>query len=208
MDHNNNLTAAEQATLGEARKLLGDNLSTFLLTGLGETQTTHRRILTARSKPEQDEENTYQLEMISDSEQGPPMADDPLVMARLLNLLHEEMRMADTIEFCIDDVLKGLGRSQTPDSRLLVKQAVERYALTNFCLVNQAASDGESRSRFQRLLISYETIQKPPSDKASSQQLFMEARFFPSFIYGVFTRRKSFLGIDFSQLQEMRQISV
>lgn len=197
-------TQAERRTLDEAYRLTGDNLSSFLLAGLGETQVANRRVFTARSVFEQNEETIYLLEMTNDSEQGLPIGDDPLVMAHLLNLLREEMRMDDTVEFSVDDLLKAIGRSQTPNSRLLVKQAVERYSSTNFCLTDKGASAVESRNCFQRLIIRYETISKPSSATASSQQLLMKVQFYPSFIYAVFTQRKSFLGIDFSQLQEVR----
>lgn len=59
-----------------------------------------------------------------------------------------------------------------------------------------------------KLKTCYETVSKSLSAKASSQQLLMKVRFFPSFIYGVFSQRKSFLGIDFSQLHEVRETSV
>jgi hypothetical protein len=200
-------TSAERTALDQARRLLGNNLSAFLLSGLGDTQITHRRTFTARSGPEQGDETAYQLEMTNDSEQGLPIGTDPLVMAHLLKILREEMRMADNVDFNVADLLKALGWSQTLDSHLLIKQAVERYALTNFCLIDQAASDAGSRSCFQRLLIGYVTISKSLSAKAASQQLLMKMQFFPSFIYGVFGQRKSFLGIDFSQLQNIREIS-
>lgn len=187
-------------------RLLGDNLSSFLLAGLGETQVTHHRSFTALSLPQLDEETTYQLGMTNDFEQGLPIGRDPLVMAHLLNTLHEQMRMDDIVDFSSDNVLKSLGWPQTPESQLMIKQAVERYASTIHCLTEPAPSEGESRSHFQRLLISYETVSKPLSE-GSTGQLSMKVKFFPAFIYHIHTQRKVFLGIDFRDLQEMKEIS-
>ena len=66
----NNLTQAERSTLDQARKLLGDNLADFILSGLGESSLTHRRTFTATSGLSQSNEITYQLEMINDLDQG------------------------------------------------------------------------------------------------------------------------------------------
>jgi hypothetical protein len=183
---------------------LGDNLSAFLLAGLGETQITHRRTFAARST--QGDENTYRLEMINDSEQGLPIGRDPLVMALLLNILHEKMRMDDIVDFSVGDILKILGWSQFQESQLMIEQAVERYASTIYCLTERATSEGESRSHFQRLLISYETVSKPLSEEPAGQ-LSMQVKFFPAFIYHIHSQRKTFLGIDFRQLQEVREIA-
>jgi hypothetical protein len=206
INNNNNLTKAERSVLDEGHKLLGDNLSYFLFSGLGETSITHRRAFTARSVPEPSNEITSQFEMINDSSLGLPMSCDPLVMAHLLDLLHKDMRMDDTVDFNVNDILKTLGWAQTAESQQLIKQAVERFASTIYCLIDPAASGEQYRSRFQRLLIRYETISKPLSGEESVQQLLMSVQFLPAFIYHIYTQRKSFLGIDFQQLREMREI--
>lgn len=198
------LSQAERSTLNEAHRLLGDNLSTFLLAGLNENQLTQRRTFTARSA--QGDEATYRLEMINDSELGLPFGRDPLVMSLLLNILHEQMKMDDTVDFSVGDVLKSLGWPQTPESQLMIKHSVERYASTIYCLIGQSESNDESTSRFQRLLIMYETVSKPLSE-GSAGQLSMKVKFYPSFIYHIHTQRKNFLGIDFRELQEMKEIS-
>lgn len=205
LESNNHLTDVEENILAEARKLLGANLTDFLLSGLGQTSVTHHRAFTAQSAIRHDE-IIYQLEMFNDSEQGLPRGRDPLVMALLLNLLHEGMRMDDTVDFNVCDILKTLGWSQTPEPQLLIKLAVERYASTIYCLTARAVREEETQSHFQRLLISYETVSKPLPEK-SAGQLSMKVKFFPAFIYHIHTHRKTFLGIDFSQLQELREIS-
>ncbi|HEY0321196.1 MAG TPA: hypothetical protein VGC66_09600 [Pyrinomonadaceae bacterium] len=198
------LSQPERSILDEALRLLGDNLSAFLLAGLGETQVTHRRTFAARSV--QGEEATCRLEMTNDFEQGLPIERDPLVMAHVLNVLHEQMRIDDIVDFSADNILKALGWPQTSESQLMIKQAIERYASTIYCLTEPAASEGEPRSHFQRLLISYETVLKPLSEE-SAGHLSIKVKFFPAFIYHIHSQRKVFLGIDFRDLQELKEIS-
>jgi hypothetical protein len=200
----NKLTQAERSTLNEAHRLLGDNLSAFLLAGLGETQLTHRHAFTALSV--QGDENTCRLEMINESYLGLPIGRDPLVMALLLNILHEQMRMDDIVDFSAVDILKTLGWPPSQESQLMIKQSVERYASTIYCLTDQAESNDDSTSRFQRLLIMYETVSEPLSEE-SRVQLSLKVKFFPAFIYHIHTQRKNFLAIDFRELQEMKEIS-
>jgi hypothetical protein len=200
------LTKAQRGTLSKAHNLLGDSLSAFLLSGLGDTSIKHRRAFTAQSTFGQGNEITYQFEMINDSAPGLPMGSDPLVMAHLLDLLHKGMRMDDCVDFNIDDILKTLGWSRTPESHLLIKQAIERYALTTYCLVNSVVADKESISCFQRLLIRYETVSNPVFKETSVGQLLMKVQFFPYFIYHIHAQRKTFLGIDFRQLEQMQEI--
>jgi hypothetical protein len=210
MNSSIDLTTSEHSALSKAIKLLGDSLAPFLLSGLGQSSITNRRSFTAQSTPNHHQDSqalAYRFEMLNDSSLGLPMGRDPLVMALLLNILRDEMRMADTIDFNVSHILKSLGWPQTTESHLLIQRAIERYASTFYCLTELNESE-ESGTRFQRLLIGYETIFKPLIVEEATRQLWMKVKFFPSFIYGIFPERKSFLGVEFQQLQQMREIPV
>jgi hypothetical protein len=218
MELNDNLTTAERAVLDEIHQLLGDNLSDFLLSGLGETSITHRRAFSARSMLRYGDEITYQLKIINDSEQGLPIERDPLVLASLLNILWEHQPLDNTILFRQADILEKLGWDDDAESHSLIKRALERYAFTTFCLVDQTHTEEESLgyhyARVWRLLIGCEIatplypLKKRGQPKyATSEPLFGCANFLPSLIQDVISKRKSFLGIDFQMLKEIRLVS-
>lgn len=106
MDHNFNLTNIEQQTLTTVRQLLGDKLSDFLLSGLGESKFTHRRSFSTHSTSPHVEARSYQFEMISQSSHGLPIDRDPLVLAALLDLLCERQPLDSTILFRHSDILQ------------------------------------------------------------------------------------------------------
>lgn len=209
MVSNIDLTASEQTVLDQARLLLGESLATFLFSGLGQSSISHRRCFTAHMTGD-GEQNvqafSYRFEMVNDSTLGLPIGRDPLVMALLLNLLREEMRMNDRVDFDVNNILKTFGWAHTPESQLLVRQAVERYFLTTYRLINPTVSKEESLTRFRKLLISYETVSRPLSIEATEQQTLMKVQFFPHFIYHIYTQRKSLLEIYFHQLEQMQEV--
>lgn len=210
------LTSTEQYILKETRKLLGDNLADLLLSGLGETSITQRRVFTAQSSPSLSGEVTYQFEMINDSEQGLPIGYDPLVMASLLGFLWERQPLDSTILFRRSDILEKLEWDDDVESRSLIKRALERYALTAYCLVDPASNEeGHPSGRFVcigRLLTGYEMasplyplMRKGQLKYAVSEQLFACAHFLPGIIQDVISQRKNFLGIDFQKLDVLSQ---
>ncbi len=79
-------TEAERDLLDTARRVLGVNLSGFLLSGLGEPHHP-RRLYTARSIRAHGPGLTFPLEAVSETEKGLPGGREPLVMAALLHLL-------------------------------------------------------------------------------------------------------------------------
>jgi hypothetical protein len=207
IDSNFNLTNTERAAMETARQLLGDNLSDFLLSGLGETQLTHRRAFTAQTISPHVDARTYQFEMVSESKQGLPIGRDLLVLAALLDLLCERQPLDSTILFHESDLLQKLQWSEKIDSKRLVKQALARYALTAYCLLDSTATIGEySYVRYAsigRLLIGYETTATLLSRKNIEQPPLMRVQFLPALIHDVISERKSFLGIEFQRLGKM-----
>lgn len=210
MDLNDKLTQAERNALDIARKLLGDNLADFILTGLDETGITHRRIFTARSSLSHGDDITYQLQTISDSELGLPTGRDPIVLAVLLALLWERQPLHSTILFREADILEKLQWDNNAESRRLIKQALERYFLTAYCLIDSVVPEKEYFcGRFVslgRLLLGLENTAILASPKRADQPLSIRVHFFPSLIHDVISERKFFLGIDFQRLQKIHQL--
>jgi hypothetical protein len=207
MGANDNITDVEQRTIDEARNLLGDNLADFLLSGLGETDITHRRAFTAQSIPLHGEAVTYQLEIINDSKQGLPIAREPLVLALLINMLRERQPMDDRVTFSVSDIMEKLQWSDITESQLRIKQAVEKYVSTAYCLVDPTVSEEERSSSlyasFKRILIDYETTSKLLPVKRTVPQRFIKVQFKLAFINSFISQRKSFLGLEFQKFQKI-----
>jgi hypothetical protein len=210
MDTSSSLTNTERSTLEEVHRLLGDNLTAFLLSGLGETNIAHRRTFTARNIPSHSDEITYQLEMINDSAQGLPIGRDPLVLASLLDLLWERQPLDSTILFHESDILEKLQWPQGDESRRSIKLALERYLLTAYCLIDPTAPEEDRIGCYAsvgRLVIGYESTAVLQSRKISNQPRAIRVQFLPALIHDVISERKYFLGIDFQGLGKIQQLS-
>lgn len=213
------LTAAEGTAIAQAYTLLGDTLSDFLLSGLGESAIAHHRMFTARSIPSHSNEIDYQLEMINDSKSGLPIGRDPLVLAALLDLLWERQPLNSTILFRESDILDKLQWTNDAESQSLISCALERYVLTAYCLIDPTVAEEERPvgrySSIGRLLIGYElaSLQRP-TDRAghlrfaTRQPGFRRAQFLPALIHDVISERKYFLGIDFQRLSKLTQAAI
>ncbi|HEY0321195.1 MAG TPA: hypothetical protein VGC66_09595 [Pyrinomonadaceae bacterium] len=203
------LSAAEDNVVGVARKLLGDNLADFLLSGLGEADNSRRRSFTARSTLPQSDGITYQLEMFSDSESGLPTGRDPIVLSVLLSLLWERQPLHSTILFKEADIIERLEWDNNAESRRLIKQAIERYFFTTYGLIDPVVSGEEGFSgRYAsvgRLLLGVENTAILSSAKRTGQPRSMRVHFYPSLIHDVISQKKFFLGIDFQALEGIIQ---
>ena len=205
-----NPTETEQEVLNETRHLFGSNLADYLLSGLGEAGITHCRAFTAHLASPQGEEVTYRFEIRNESTQGLPIGREPLVMAVLLNLFRERQPLDDAVTFRQSDVLEKLEWPQTRESQLLIKQAIEKYVSTAYCLVDPTVSEEERSSSlyavFMRLLVGYETTSKLLPQKRTDQQRFIKVEFKFALQNATMGGRKHFLGIEFQNLQELREI--
>jgi hypothetical protein len=204
------LTEIEQKVLTETRHLFGSNLVDYLLSGLGESKMTHCRAFTAQLTSPQGEDVTYRFEIRNESSQGLPMGREPLVMAVLLNLFRERQPMDDAVTFRASDILEKLDWPQTTEIQLMIKQAIEKYVSTAYCLVDPTVSEDERSSSlyavFMRLLVGYQTTSKLLPQKRTDMQRFIKVGFTFSFLNAIMGQRKQFLGIEFQNLQEMREI--
>jgi hypothetical protein len=203
-----NPTEIEQNILGLARRLLGDTLAAYLLSGLGETDTINCRVFTAQS-----EKVSYWIEMRCNSDgKGLPAGKDLLVMATLIDLLRERQPLDSRITLRDSDIIERLQWPNTPESSAQIRQALERYFLTAYYLVDPAVDGDEIAScRYAsstRLLIIYETASPLLPLKRPAQQRLTKVQFLPGFSYDILSESKRFLGIDFNALRELREIPV
>jgi hypothetical protein len=196
-------TESEQDLLDTARRVLGVNLSEFLLCGLGESHHP-RRLYTARSIRAHVPGLTFQLEVVPDSGEGLPGGRDPLVMAALLHLLWTGERGRDEVVFRDEELLGILFWPDTPELRHSISEAVERYYCTAYLRTStepMGAGGGERRSsQVQKLIPSYETtielLSGPPKETRKSTVV----QFMPKLIEEVTGAEKYFLGVDFERL--------
>jgi hypothetical protein len=210
MNLNAKLTDTEHRVLDNARRLLGDNLASFLLSGLGDSDITYCRAFTAQGSAPDSEKVTYSFEMRNDSAQGLASGRDPLVLAVLLLFFVEQWLMDDSARFTMSDVLERLQWSQTTESQLLITQAIEKYVSTAYCLIDSTGSEEERSSslhpRLKRLVIDYDTTVELPAVRGRDAQRQIRVQFPQSFVSAIKIARKRFLGIEFQSLREMQQI--
>ena len=149
----------ERLCVETARRLLGANLSALLLAGIGEAVHPPRRIFTAWHN-ESGEELTYRFEMVSNSDLGLPAGKDPLVLAVLLSMLAAKDECDDTIVFHYNLIREMLAWPDSPDSRMAIEQALERYCLVGYYRhyidEPQQGLSKEKHDHYRRLLAGYE----------------------------------------------------
>lgn len=203
-------TDAERSVLDEVRKLLGNNLADFLLSGLGETTLIHHRSFTAHGISSGRAETTYQLEITNDSEQGLPIEGDPSVLAALLDILWERQPLNGKVTFRDSDICEKLQWPQETQSHALIKQSLERYASTSYFLIDPAVPEGQSRdtlhASFRRLIIGYETDAVLLPLKRTTSQRFIKVQFLPELIHDLISDKKLFLGLNFTELHSLQPI--
>lgn len=211
MTSNYEFTEVELKTVEEARRLLGSHLSEFLLSGLGETNITHCRAFTASSTSSHSKGISYRFEIINESQQGLPIKRDPLIFAALIELLWERQPLDGKVLFRESAILDKLQWPVIPELQMLVKQAVERYLMTVYYLIDPTVPEEEllygRYAGFRRLLIGYETTSILLPIKRTVQQRLTRIQFLPEFIYDVISERKYFLGLELQRLRDLQQIS-
>ncbi len=202
-------TEAERDLLDTARRVLGNNLYGFLLSGLGEPHDRRRRY-TARSIREHGIGLVYQLGAVSESEKGLPGGRDPVVMAALLHMLWTGGRGRDEVVFRDEEILAILSWPDTRASRLSVGAAVRRYYCTGYHRTNrQPRGPGRGElvsSQVQKLVTGYDTTEEwevgTPKGKRKSTILHFPAKLLEE----VSGAEKYFLGIDFERLEQLQPL--
>jgi hypothetical protein len=197
-------TDVEHDLLDSARRMLGVNLSEFLLSGLGEPHQS-RRHYTAQSIRTHGPGLTFRLEAVSDYDRGLPGGRDPLVMAALLHLLWIGERGRDEVVFRDEALLERLSWPDTTESRSTIAVAVERYYSTAYQKTStepMRAGGGERRSsHVQKLVSGYETTVELLSDPPKEVRKSTIVQFTPKLIEEVSGAEKYFLGINFERLR-------
>lgn len=197
-------TDDEEELLDTARRVLGGNLSEFMLCGLGGPYHPRRRF-TATSVRTRRPGGAYQLEVVSESDDGLPGGREPLVMAALLHLLWTGGKGRDEVIFRDEELLEILSWPDTPESRSVVESAVKRYYCTAYRRTSRESlreAQGELvSSQVQKLVTGYDTTlvsrEGPPREARKSTVL----HFTTKLIEEVTGPEKYFLGIDFERLQ-------
>jgi hypothetical protein len=203
-------TEAEHDLLDTARRVLGDNLFGFLLSGLGEAHHPRRRY-TATSIREHGPGVTYQLEAVAETEKGLPGGRDPVVMAGLLHLLWTGGRGRDEVVFRDEELLGVLSWPDTRESRRSMTTSVDRYFNAAYHRTSRE-SLGPDRgewvsSQVQKLITGYDTTEEwevgTPRGKRKSTILHFTAKL----VEEVFGKGKYFLGIDFERLEGLQPVA-
>lgn len=196
-------TEDEQDLLDSSRRVLGSNLSAFLLCGLGEPHHPRRRF-TATSLRAHRPGGTYQLEVVSESDAGLPGGREPLVMASLLYLLWTGGKGRDEVIFRDEELLEILCWPDTQESRSAVESAVKRYYCTAYHRRSrESLGEGKGElvsSQVQKLVTGYDTTlasrEGPPKEVRKSTVL----HFTTKLVEEVTGPEKYFLSIDFERL--------
>lgn len=196
-------TDDEEELLDFTRRVLGGNLSAFMLCGLGEPHHP-RRSFTATSVRTGRPGGAYRLEVVSESDAGLPGGRDPLVMAALLHLLWTGGKGRDEVIFRDEGLLEILSWPDTRESRSAVESAVERYYCAAYHRTSrESLGEGQGElvsSQVQKLVTGYDTTlalrEGPPREVRKSTVL----HFTTKLVEEVTGAEKYFLGIDFERL--------
>ena len=197
-------TDDEEELLDTARRVLGGNLSAFLLCGLGEPHHP-RRLFAATSVRTGRPEGAYRLEVVSESDDGLPGGREPLVMAALLHLLWTSGKGRDEVIFRDEELLEILSWTDTRESRSTVESAVRRYYCAGYRRTSREPfGEGQGElvsSQVQKLVTGYDTTlasrERPPREVRKSTVL----HFTTKLVEEVTGYEKYFLGIDFERLR-------
>lgn len=203
-------TEAEQDLLDFVRRVLGGNLSEFLLSGLGEPHKTRQRF-TARSTKTHKWAPTYQFEVVSDTEGELPGGRDPLVLAALLHLMWTVKAGRSEVAFRDEELLEKLGWQDTKESRRSIETTIERYFSTSYCVTSRELPRAERiegrYSHVRKLVTGYETTRELRLDAPGVVLKSTVVQFVAGFYEEVAGEEKYFFGIDFEQL-ELERLSV
>jgi hypothetical protein len=197
-------TENERELLDSVRRVLGGNLSQFLLCGLGEPHHPRRRFA-GHSMEVHGPRLTHQLEVVGESDSGLPGSRDPLVMATLLHLLWTGERGRDEVVFRDEVVLEKLGWDDTREARLGVGLAVERYYNCAYHRTRRE-SLGEGRgkrlsSQVQKLVTGYDTTMELREGSPKEVLRSTVVHFTTKLVEDVTGAEKYFLGINFERLR-------
>lgn len=203
-------TEAEQELLDYARRILGDNLAEFLLSGLKDASHLRRRSYTVQSGDGHRKIRNYKLDVISEDGRGVPAGRDPLVLAAVLHLMWTRRAYFDEVAFRDEVLLERLGWADMPESRRAIEAAVERYYSTSYRLQRaEPRGPGEMEVRYsqvQQLVAGYDTTDEWSSETSNTERKSTVIYFAAGFVEGVSTEQKYFLGIDFERLGPLQLV--
>lgn len=132
------LSDQERELIGFILDLCGEQLSCFLLTGLGEHTISQRRRFTVTFTPPAGRLYEREIRVIAYERGGItipslPRLNEPLVMAALLRLLIDERKLSSfQVAYRQEEVLEILGWDATVETRLASDEAVGRYSSLHY----------------------------------------------------------------------------
>lgn len=204
-------TETEQDLLDFVRRVLGVNLSEFLLSGLGEPHQTRRRY-TARSTKSHKWARTYQFEIVNDYEDGLPGGHDPLVLAALLHLMWTGRAGRHEVAFRDEELLEKLGWPETKESRRAIEATVERYFSTSYCVTSRELPRAERiegrYSHVRKLITGYEITKEQLLNAPGVILKSTVVQFAAGFFEEVSGQEKYFFEIDFESLERLQPLPI
>lgn len=199
---------AEHRVIEQARRVLGANLSSFLLAGLGEPLHLSARDFTAKCT-EGGEEISYRLRIATHSDLGLPAGKDPLVLAAVLSIISAGGGYADEVVLNTSLIIETLGWTASQNSLLTIEQALERYSAAQYYMSQAGTGESDPReegySHYRRLLAGYDIDYERPTAPPDTEAMSITVKFLPGFLPGVSTEHKFFFGIDFERLHGMQE---
>lgn len=196
------LSDRERELLGFALDLCGEQLGSFLLTGLGEDTASRSRHFTVTFTGPAGTPYEREIKITANQRGGGatsslPRRREPLVMLALLRLLIEDRKLSSFVmSYRQEEVLWLLGWDVTDETRLALDEAIERYAGIDYEWAlggEELAAKGLSSCDGQACLVSgyaFENFEEGGKVKRASS----EVRFAEEFVRELMTR--SLFGIN------------
>jgi hypothetical protein len=205
------LSAAEQQLVEFARREVGASLTSFLLAGLGEEAGGRRWRFTITAVTAGGGTLDRQVEAFSyepaDGNSYLPRERDPLVLLALLQLLAESGQgLGHTLRYERGDVLKLLGRGDTPEQWHLIDGAVERYSLLTFKWGLSAAELAREHlshySTTESLITEVETIDEGETGNGRMKRALNRVVFNPEFVSRL--KGRSLFGLNWDEVVSLK----
>ena len=210
MNSNYCLTEAEQKVLDKAHQMLGDNLSRFLLSGLGEDYRSAPRVFCAQRTKSACQSTKYYFQIASRNPLGLPTGHDPLILATILQVLDQRKNTGDEVIINDEMILSQLHWLETQQSKQSIRGAIERYFFTSYYLIDKELSKSECieglYSSCRRFLTGYEIIHETVLGHPELTFNSMAVKFTAGFEQDIATPKKYFFNLDFEALQSLRQV--
>jgi len=204
-----NLSAPEQRLLDFAREQFGEQLSQFLLAGLGEEIVGQRGCFDITYDSSENAVLKRHVEVITyepaDGSSYLPCGRHPLVLITLLHLLlKEDQASSNNLHYEQKDVLRLLGWKDTQKAREEIEEAVKRYFFLTYKWKMNKGELTRSKLSFYEAdcsLISENKLIDEEAREPGRERLLNQAIFNEHFIKQLLCR--SLFSIDWSNVRSI-----